>query len=244
MRFNYPAYQMPDFMAEEQAVFELKQNLMIGGMLDSVSVAASIANLSVPSRQLALAWQSYYRKQLKWPTNSADRLEADTLPAVADSLVLQTICERFRGHTLYVQCFHSQVWSPLVHELVKPLQQELADLDIVWINLWGTSGINSFKQEQNAFRYITSEVEGVNYQIRTADWMANRMKGFLKSVTGCQVPWDFSYCIVAPDGTIVRQTKDSPGQNPLTDYLGIRYCLQQTASPKHIGKRKSQTKKL
>jgi len=44
-----------------------------------------------------------------------------------------------------------------------------------------------------------------------------------------------AYCIVSPDGRIVRNSDSKPISIWLTgyqDYLGIRHCLLQTAKPK------------
>ena len=45
-----------------------------------------------------------------------------------------------------------------------------------------------------------------------------------------------AYCIVSPDGRIVRNSDSKPISIWLTghqDYLGIRHCLLQTAKPKN-----------
>jgi hypothetical protein len=157
----------------------------------------------------------------------------DTLQGVPDSLVCQTLCERYRGHTIFVH-FLQYVNSEIVKNVILPLQRELADLDIVWVNVYNSNIDLKHKYAgwDNAkwLRYYT-KLQGEHYYYNMTsrmDWIKdfNKTMGITQSTD--------AYCIVSPAGRIVRNSDSKPV--PIwwmnnEDYLGIRQCLLQTAFP-------------
>jgi len=223
----------PPFIEREKTVRKLQDRMSREFMLlDSNEIVGTLANLPPTYRQLLLAWQNIYREEY----NKLDGKEivGDTLQGIPDSLVFQTLCERYRGHTIFVR-FWRGVDPTLLNHVILPLQHELSDLDIVWVNVYN-SDLNLKSRyagwdNANWLRYFT-KLQGEHYYFNQSSRM-DRIKDLNKTM-GISNSLD-AYCIVSPDGRIVRNSDSKPIQIWLTgyqDYLGIRHCLLQTASPR------------
>ena len=224
---------LPPFIEREKTVRKLQDQMSREFMLlDSDEIAETLVNLPPAYRQLLLAWQNIYREEY----NRLDGKEivGDTLQGIPDSLVFQTLCERYRGHTIFVR-FWRGVEPTLLNHVILPLQRELADLDIVWVNVYN-SDMNlksryAVWENANWLRYFT-KLQGEHYYFNQSSRI-DRIKDLNKTM-GISNSLD-AYCIVSPDGRIVRNSDSKPISIWLTgyqDYLGIRHCLLQTAKPK------------
>ena len=225
---------LPPFIEREKTVRKLQDQMSREFMLlDSNEITETLANLPPAYQQLLLAWQNIYREEF----NRLDGKEivGDTLQGIPDSLVFQTLCERYRGHTIFVR-FWRGVDPTLLNHVILPLQRELADLDIVWVNVYN-SDLNLKSryagwENANWLRYFT-KLQGEHYYFNQSSRM-DRIKDLNKTM-GISNSLD-AYCIVSPEGKIVRNSDSKPIQIWLTgyqDYLGIRHCLLQTAKPKN-----------
>lgn len=223
---------LPPFIEREKTVRKLQDQMSREFMLlDSNEITETLANLPPAYQQLLLAWQNIYREEF----NRLDGKEivGDTLQGIPDSLVFQTLCERYRGHTIFVR-FWRGVDPTLLNHVILPLQRELADLDIVWVNVYN-SDLNLKSryagwENANWLRYFT-KLQGEHYYFNQSSRM-DRIKDLNKTM-GISNSLD-AYCIVSPEGKIVRNSDSKPIQIWLTgyqDYLGIRHCLLQTAKP-------------
>ena len=241
-RFNINVNTLfPTFIDHEKTVWKLRE-YMSGqfGLLNPDDIAETLANLPPAYRQLVLTWQDKYREE-------HDRLAAieivgDTLKGIPNSQVFQTLCERYRGHTIFVT-FWKEYIPYFVRSVVLPLQQELADLDIVWVNVynshwkltptgWDTAHrLRYFTKLRGEHYYYNMSNSAENYYYdmsSNAEWIKelNKTMGITKSTD--------TYCIVSPDGRIVRNSDSAPNPSRWIhrDFLGIRHCLLQTAKPK------------
>jgi len=223
----------PPFIEREKTIRKLQDRMSREFMLlNSDEITETLANLPPAYQQLLLAWQNIYREEY----NRLDGKEivGDTLQGIPDSLVFQTLCERYRGHTIFVR-FWRGVEPTLLNHVILPLQRELADLDIVWVNVYN-SDLNLKSryagwENANWLRYFT-KLQGEHYYFNQSSRM-DRIKDLNKTM-GINNSLD-AYCIVSPDGRIVRNSDSKPISIWLTgyqDYLGIRHCLLQTAKPK------------
>ena len=220
------------FIAREKTVWKLRDQMSNEfRLLDIDEIAETLANLPPAYRQLLLAWQNIYREE--YNRLEGKEIVGDTLQGVPDSLVFQTLCERYRGHTIFVH-FLQYVNSEIVKNVILPLQRELADLDIVWVNVYNSNIDLKHKyagwDNANWLRYFT-KLQGEHYYYNMTsrmDWIKdfNKTMGITQSTD--------AYCIVSPAGRIVRNSDSKPV--PIwwmnnEDYLGIRQCLLQTAFP-------------
>ncbi len=223
----------PPFIEREKTVRKLQDRMSREFMLlDSDEIAETLVNLPPAYRQLLLAWQNIYREEF----NRLDGKEivGDTLQGIPDSLVFQTLCERYRGHTIFVR-FWRGADPTLLNHVILPLQRELADLDIVWVNVFN-SNLNLKSryagwENANWLRYFT-KLQGEHYYFNQSSRI-DRIKDLNKTM-GISNSLD-AYCIVSPDGRIVRNSDSKPISIWLTgyqDYLGIRHSLLQTATPR------------
>ena len=224
----------PPFIEHEKTVRKLQDRMSREFMLlDSNDIAETLANLPPAYRQMLLAWQNIYREEYNRLNGKV--IVGDTLQGIPDSLVFQTLCERYRGHTIFVR-FWRGVDPTLLNHVILPLQRELADLDIVWVNVYN-SDLNLKSRyagwdNANWLRYFT-KLQGEHYYFNQSSRM-DRIKDLNKTM-GISNSLD-AYCIVSPDGRIVRNSDSKPIQIWLTgyqDFLGIRHCLLQTAKPKN-----------
>ena len=223
---------LPYFIDCEKTIWKLQDQMSKEfRLLDSDEIAETLANLPPAYQQLLLAWQDIFRQEY----NRLDEkvIVGDTLQGIPDSLVFQTLCERYRGQTIFVSfwLFYNPV---LANNVVLPLQQELADHDIVWVNIYNSNRRENGAGWENAdrLRYFT-KLQGEQYYYHMSsrmDWLKDLYK-----TMGITNPLANVYCIVSPDGRIVRNSDSKPVPISLManqDYLGIRHCLLQTAKPK------------
>ena len=225
---------LPPFIEREKTVRKLQDQMSREFMLlDSDEITETLANLPPAYQQLLLAWQNIYREEFNRLDGKV--IVGDTLQGIPDSLVFQTLCERYRGHTIFVR-FWRGADPTLLNHVILPLQRELADLDIVWVNVYN-SDLNLKSryagwENANWLRYFT-KLQGEHYYFNQSSRM-DRIKDLNKTM-GISNSLD-AYCIVSPEGKIVRNSDSKPIQIWLTgyqDYLGIRHCLLQTAKPKN-----------
>lgn len=223
---------LPPFIEREKTVRKLQDQMSREFMLlDSNEITETLANLPPAYQQLLLAWQNIYREEFNRLDGKV--IVGDTLQGIPDSLVFQTLCERYRGHTIFVR-FWRGVDPTFLNHIILPLQRELADLDIVWVNVYN-SDLNLKSRyagwdNANWLRYFT-KLQGEHYYYNQSSRI-DRIKDLNKTM-GISNSLD-AYCIVSPDGRIVRNSDSKPIQIWLTgyqDYLGIRHCLLQTAKP-------------
>ena len=225
---------LPPFIEREKTVWKLQDRMSREFMLlDSDEIAETLANLPPAYQQWLLAWQDIFREEYNRLDGKV--VVGDTLQGIPDSLVFQTLCERYRGHTIFVS-FWRGVNPTFLNHVILPLQRELANLDIVWVNVYN-SNLNlkskySGWENANWLRYFT-KLQGEHYYYKMSsrmDWIKN----FNKTM-GISNSLD-AYCIASPDGRIVRNSDSKPIPIWLMgyqDYLGIRHCLLQTASPRN-----------
>ncbi len=224
---------LPPFIEREKTVRKLQDQMSKEfRLLDSDEIAETLANLPPAYQQLLLAWQDIFREEY----NRLDEkvIVGDTLQGIPDSLVFQTLCERYRGHTIFVRFWRS-LNPEIVNNIILPLQRELADLDIVWVNVFNSDLNLKSKyagwENANWLRYFT-KLQGEHYYFNQSSRI-DRIKDLNKTM-GISNSLD-AYCIVSPDGRIVRNSDSKPISIWLTgyqDYLGIRQCLLKTASPR------------
>ena len=223
---------LPDFIAREKTVWKLRDQMSNEfRLLDIDEIAETLANLPPAYQQWLLAWQNIYREE--YNRLEGKEIVGDTLQGIPDSLVFQTLFERYHGHTIFIH-FHRYVNPEIVYNVILPLQSEMADLDIVWVNVYNSNIDLKHKyagwDNANWLRYFT-KLQGEHYYYNMTsrmDWIKdfNKTMGITKSTD--------AYCIVSPDGRIVRNSDSKPV--PIwwmnnEDYLGIRQCLRQIAKP-------------
>ena len=223
---------LPDFIAREKTVWKLRDQMSNEfRLLDIDEIAETLANLPPAYQQWLLAWQNIFREEYNRLDGKV--IVGDTLQGIPDSLVFQTLRERYHGHTIFIH-FHRYVNPEIVYNVILPLQSELADLDIVWVNVYNSNIDLKHKYAgwDNAkwLRYYT-KLQGEHYYYNMTsrmDWIKdfNKTMGITQSTD--------AYCIVSPAGRIVRNSDSKPV--PIwwmnnEDYLGIRQCLLQTAFP-------------
>ena len=223
---------LPDFIAREKTVWKLRDQMSNEfWLLDIDEIAETLANLPPAYQQWLLAWQNIFREEYNRLDGKV--IVGDTLQGIPDSLVFQTLRERYHGHTIFIH-FHRYVNPEIVYNVILPLQSELADLDIVWVNVYNSNIDLKHKyagwDNANWLRYFT-KLQGEHYYYNMTsrmDWIKdfNKTMGITQSTD--------AYCIVSPAGRIVRNSDSKPV--PIwwmnnEDYLGIRQCLLQTAFP-------------
>jgi hypothetical protein len=223
---------LPDFIAREKTVWKLRDQMSNEfRLLDIDEIAETLANLPPAYQQWLLAWQNIFREEYNRLDGKV--IVGDTLQGIPDSLVFQTLRERYHGHTIFIH-FHRYVNPEIVYNVILPLQSELADLDIVWVNVYNSNIDLKHKyagwDNANWLRYFT-KLQGEHYYYNMTsrmDWIKdfNKTMGITQSTD--------AYCIVSPAGRIVRNSDSKPV--PIwwmnnEDYLGIRQCLLQTAFP-------------
>jgi hypothetical protein len=221
----------PPFIDHEKTVWKLQDQMSREFvLLDSDEITETLSNLPPAYRQLLLTWQNKYHEE--HDRLAAKEIVGDTLQSIPNSQVFQTLCERYRGHTIFIR-FWQFYNESIVNNVVLPIQQELADLDIVWVNVYNSNQKLNRAGWENAtrLRYFT-KLQGEHYYYNMPsrmDWLKdlNKTMGITKSTD--------AYCIVSPDGRIVRNSDSKPISIWLTgyqDYLGIRHSLLQTATPR------------
>ena len=232
--FNYMLWSirynalLPDYITYEKTVDKLRREMALYfNLLEPDDIADDLANLPPAYSQMLTAWQDKYRKERD--RLAVKHLTGDTLKGMTDSLLFHTLSNRYKGHTVFIRFFRYND-RPFTHHVVLPLQRELADLDIIWVNVFGP-WVSKWDQTHRLRDFVN--LQGENYFYEQSSRI-DRLSTFNKTmgIDG----WAEAYFIVAPDGSIVRNSS-MPGAPLLwmenQDYLGIRHCLRQTASPRH-----------
>lgn len=221
---------LPDFVAFEEKLWKLRQQMDDFTLLDSDEMADYMVNLPPAYRQSVMAWQDIYREERDRLAETPFDCDTLSLQGIADTLIVQTLRERYRGHTLFIHFW--QDYPDLIKNVVLPLQRELTDLDIVWITIykdipkpnnitmWGNSRLLRYglwPQGEHYYCNLSRSKDG--------GLALNKTMGLSKIASD-------PFCIISPDGQIVcnNEKHDISGRSEF-DYLFIRHCLRQTAKP-------------
>ncbi len=231
--FNYMLWSirynalLPDYITYEKTVDKLREEMALYfNLLEPDDIADDLANLPPAYSQMLTAWQDKYRKERD--RLAVKHLTGDTLKGMTDSLLFQTLSNRYKGHTVFIR-FLRYNDGPFTHHVVLPLQRELADLDIVWVNVF-SRWVSKWELTRRLRDFVNLQGENYFYEQSSRN---DRLSAFNKKmgIDG----WAEAYIIVAPDGSIVRNSS-MPGAPLLwmenQDYLGIRHCLRKTARPR------------
>ena len=217
---------VPDSIAYERTAWELIGQMALFYMLNPEDIADNLKNLPQAYRQWVLSRQKYYREE-------HDRLIArqpvcDTIQGVSDSLVVPMLCERYKGKTLFIHFWGGA--TNVMDGLLLPLQEELSNRDIVWINVF-TGDSRKDKAMYNSYaiwlRY-GAKMKGVHYY-----YPVRRYKDICQSM-GIKETTPMPFCVVSPEGKILRNNTDTPWhfgiESFYPDYPGIRQCLLDATS--------------
>ena len=226
---NYSAL-LPDYIFYEKTVHKMRREMdWYFNLLDPDEVADNQANLPLAYKQLVQAWQNIYRRERE--QLAVKEIVGDTLKDVSYSVVFQTLCNRYQGHTVFIRFWRN--YNPdFINHVVLPLQRELADLDIVWVNVFNSSLDVRSKyagwDPVTRLRYFT-KLQGEHYYYEQSG-RSDQISALNKTM-GIEGTKE-AYVIVSPDGRIVRNSSTPP--SPVRwmesqDYLGIRQCLRKTA---------------
>ena len=219
---------LPNFLANERTAQELVKQMAYFYLLDSVEIADHLVNLPSAYQQWVLEWQKIYRKE--HDRLATKQIVIDTLQGIPDSLIIPNLQQRHHGQIVFVhfwQCFNAK----FVRDVVLPLQNELADRNIVWINI--LTGTNSksksfYDQYANWLRYGT-KLKGTHYYFNMPSQNI-RLEKICKSM-GIDKITLTPYCIISPEGKILRNNNTKPKQLIPSEYhdlyLDLRQCLLQ-----------------
>jgi hypothetical protein len=138
------------------------------------------------------------------------------------------LCERFKGKTLFIHFWGGA--TNVMDGLLLPLQKELSNRDIVWINVF-TGDSHKDKAMYNSYaiwlRY-GAKLQGVHYY-----YPVRRYKDICQSM-GIKEHTSMPFCVVSPEGKILRNNTDTPWhfgiESFYPDYPGIRQCLLDATS--------------
>ena len=217
---------LPDFVANEKKLWKLRQQMDDFTLLAPDEISDQLANLPPAYRQLVLAWQDIYRDE-------RDRLEemlfdCDTfsLQEVPDTLIVQTLRERYRGHTLFI-LFWENCSPEFIKNTMLPLQRDLTDLDVIWITIY------SYLPKPKYARLLRYGIwpQGEHYYCNLSSRI-DRLLPLYKTMGLNKVVIN-PFCIISPDGqNVSNNEKIDKIEWPGIDYLFIRHCLRQTAREK------------
>lgn len=225
---------LPDFVANEKKLWKLRQQMDDFLLLNPDEISDQLANLPPAYRQLVLAWQDIYREERDRMAETSFDCDTLFLQGIPDTLIVQTLRERYRGHTLFIHFWKN--FSPdLINNAVLPLQHELTDLDIIWITIY------TYLPKPNDGAYVSYArllrygvwPQGEHYFCNVSSRI-DRLLALYKTMGLSKVIPD-PFCIISPDGQIVSNNEiiDKTGW-PGIDYLFIRHCLRQTAQHKSV----------
>lgn len=223
---------LPDFVANEKKLWKLRQQMDDFLLLDSDEMSDQIANLPPAYRQLVLAWQDFYRDERERLEEMPFDCDTLSLQGIPDTLIVQTLRERYRGHTLFI--LYWQNCAPdFLKNVVSPLQRELTDLDIIWITIYSylpKPNNNTMPSYARLLRYSLWP-QGEHYYCNVSSRL-DRLLPLYKTMGISKVIVN-PFCIISPDGQNVSNNDkiDKMGW-PEIDYLFIRHCLRQTAKKK------------
>ena len=219
---------LPDFLAFEEKLWKLRQEMDDFTLLDSDEMAEYMTNLPPAYRQLVLAWQDIYREERDRLAETPFDCDTLSLQGIPDTLIVQTLRERYRGHTLFIHFWND--YPDFIKNTVLPLQRELTDLDIIWITIykdlpkpnnstmWGYTRLlryGKWPQGEHYYYNVSRSKDG--------GLALNKTMGLSKVVSN-------PFCIISPDGqNVCNNEKIGKTGWPEMDYLFIRHCLRQTA---------------
>ena len=223
---------LPDFVANEKKLWKLRQQMDDFLLLNPDEISDQLANLPPAYRQLVLAWQDIYREERDGLTETPFDCDTLSLQGVPDTLIVQTLRERYRGHTLFV-LFWQNSTPDFLKNVVSPLQRELTDLDIIWITIYSylpKPNNNTMPSYARLLRYSLWP-QGEHYYCNVSSRI-DRLLPLYKTMGISKVIVN-PFCIISPDGQNVgnNEKTDKTG-GPGIDYLFIRHCLRQTAKEK------------
>ena len=220
---------LPDFVANEKKLWKLRQQMDDFILLNPDEISDQLTNLPPAYKQLVLAWQDIYREERERLAEKSFDCDTISLQGIPDTLIVQTLRERYRGHTLFIHFWRN--FSPdLIQDAVLPLQRELADLDIIWITIHTElpkPNKNTMWAYARLLRYGVWP-QGEHYYCKVSSRI-DRLQALYKTMGLSNVVTD-PFCIISPDGQIVSNNEkiDNIGW-PGVGYLFIRHCLRQTA---------------
>ena len=223
---------LPDFVANEKKLWKLRQQMDDFLLLDSDEMSDQIANLPPAYRQLVLAWQDFYRDERERLEEMPFDCDTLSLQGIPDTLLVQTLRERYRGHTLFI--LYWQNCAPdFLKNVMLPLQRELTDLDITWITIYSyipKPNNYSMSSYTRLLRYGLWS-QGEHYYCNLSSRI-DRLLPLYKTMGLSKVIVN-PFCIISPDGQNVSNNEkiDKMGW-PEIEYLFIRHCLRQTAKKK------------
>lgn len=221
---------LPDFVANEKKLWKLRQQMDDFLLLNPDEISDQLTNLPPVYKQLVLAWQDIYREERDRLAEMPFDCDTLSLQGIPDTLIVQTLRERYRGHTLFIHFWKN--FSPdLIKNAVLPLQRELADRDIIWITIY------TYLPKPNDGAYVSYArllrygiwPQGKHYYCNVSSRI-DKLLALYKTMGLSKATYD-SFCIISPDGQIVSNNEkiDKTGW-PGIDYLFIRHCLRQTAN--------------
>lgn len=225
---------LPDFVANEKKLWKLRQQMDDFTLLNPDEISEHLANLPPAYRQLAWAWQDIYRDERDRLADTPFNCDTLTLQGIPDTLIVQTLRERYPGHTLFILLWRN--FSPdLIRNVVLPLQHELKDLNIIWItihtNIPKPNNNNTMWAYAKLLRYGIWP-QGEHYYCKVSSRI-DRLQALYKTMGLSKLIGGDPFCIISPDGQIVSNNENTnmTGWTTGDDYLFIRHCLRQTAKP-------------
>lgn len=223
---------LPDFVANEKKLWKLRQQMDDFLLLDSDEMSDQIANLPPAYRQLVLAWQDFYRDERERLEEMPFDCDTLSLQGVPDTLLVQTLRERYQGHTLFI-LFWENCTPGFFKNVVLPLQREQTDLDVIWITVYSyLPKPNNYTMSSYArlLRYGLWP-QGKHYYCNLSS-RVDRVLALYKTIGLSKVVVN-PFCMISPDGQIVSNNEkiDKMGW-PEIAYLFIRHGLRQTAKEK------------
>lgn len=223
---------LPDFVANEKKLWKLREQMDNFCLLDPDEMTDHLVNLPSAYRQLVLAWQTMYREEQDRLADTPFDCDTLTLQGIPDTLIVQTLRERYRGHTLFIH-FWRNTSIEFMHNVVFPLQRELKDLDIVWVTVYTEPVQKDNKKAMWAYakflRYGIG-LQGEHYYYKMSSHVDRLLA--LNKTMGIKELATSPFCIVSPEGRIIRNSEDwsTPSTSWLANYIGIRHCFSQTTT--------------
>ena len=223
---------LPDFVANEKKLWKLRQQMDDFLLLDSDEMSDQIANLPPAYRQLVLEWQDFYRDERERLEEMPFDCDTLSLQGIPDTLLVQTLRERYQGHTLFI-LFWENCTPGFFKNVVLPLQREQTDLDVIWITVYSyLPKPNNYTMSSYArlLRYGLWP-QGKHYYCNLSS-RVDRVLALYKTIGLSKVVVN-PFCMISPDGQIVSNNEkiDKMGW-PEIAYLFIRHGLRQTAKEK------------
>lgn len=155
----------PDYVEHEMNALAMRQQLKIDfAQLDQTQIDQNMAALPAPYR----AWLHFYQDRL-------DTIKAENakltgyrfceLPKVAeyhDYELFGKLCKRYSGKLVFMHFWNPNYYKSMeqVRDIIKPLQQAMADYDVTWVNLATLS-------TESRWRALAPQLLGDHYLLST-----------------------------------------------------------------------------